>query len=317
MVTSARESFAAFLNEAWAYLSSQEHGAQDERVTVPTVLRVLYSLASAPNDPHTVKDVVSPPRLYEDMIEYVTATVPWRIVMQTAEGPWKDISESRGALVEAYRALTTGEPLPAGDRDTVGTLPASYLHVYPRDAVRGNWRIGINVRPRGMAQAVRVLAPLLDGKSEIAHIKFMGPGGAAKCDSALIYLVKAASHEASRARIVELAQTLDVEPTVARMWEEIAPGIAEAGEPPKTHGLYVSFTAYRCLVVYLAYREYTRRYDEPDLERFQDFLRIVMPLFGLDFDAPHVQAAVPEQLENPESRGYLEGYLALKKAWMS
>ncbi len=40
-----------------------------------------------------------------------------------------------------------------------------------------------------------------------------------------------------------------------------------------------------------------------------------MPLFGLDYDAPHIQNPVPPALADEEYSFYLDAYLALKKAW--
>jgi hypothetical protein len=318
-MVSSSTSFATFLNAAWRLLIGQERGPQAERLSVPQILGRLYSLASLPNDGEAGKAPVAPPAVYSACADYLTNTVPLRTMLQTPRGAWPDLSDWKAQIVEKFRGLAAGQVREPGNEIEAAALkylPVSYLHVYPRQPARSDWRIGINVLPAAVPEAVRLLRPLLDGVPDIDHIKFLGPGLAAKCDSALIYLKKRdATYGALRDRICELARPLPMAPKVARMWNEIAPGIGEAGEPPSDRVLYMSFGQYRCLVTYLTFARMQWVEGPVTFDQFLRRLRDVMPFFGMDFDAPHIQNPLPPEFGMPEGQSLLQTYIALKAAW--
>ncbi len=318
-MVSSSTSFATFLNAAWRLLTGQERGPQAERLSVTQILGRLYDLASVPNDGLELKEPAAPPGLYNTTLDYLTNTQLSRAVLQMPEHGWLDITNRKPQLLNALQQLAAGRaqpPLDAIDKHVLDGLPVDYLHVYPRQQAVGDWRIGINVLPAAIPEAVRLLRPLLEGEPDIDHIKFLGPGSASKCDSALIYLKKRdATYAALRGRICELARPLPKEPKVARMWNEIAPGIGEAGEPPLDRVLYTSFGSYRCLVTYLAFARLQWVEGPVTFDRFLAKLRDVMPFFGMDFDAPHVQNPLPPEFGMPEGQSLLQTYIALKAAW--
>lgn len=321
-MVSSSTSFATFLNAAWRLLIGQERGPQAERLSMPQILRQLYRLASLPNDGVMDKAPVPRPERYTASAELLTNTVPLRTVLQTPQGAWVDLTIRKPQIVEGFRDLAAGRvPQTNNDIDKAALehLPKNYLHVYPLQPAQSDWRIGINVLPAAVPEAVRVLQPLLNGVPDIDHIKFLGPGLAAKCDTALIYLKKREeTYGALRDRICELALPLPKSPKVARMWNEIAPGIGEAGEPPSDRRLYVSFGQYRCIVVYLTFMRQQRMEALEGLMTFDSYLRRlreVMPFFGMDFDAPHVQNPLPPEFGMPEGQSLLQTYSVLKAAW--
>jgi hypothetical protein len=146
-----------------------------------------------------------------------------------------------------------------------------------------NWRIGLNVKPREMAQATTALTPLLNQYGDIDHMKFLGPGTASKSDSVIVYLNRAGGYEGLKQAVLDAVAGIRLEPRVGAMWDEIASGVGVAAEPPMG-----SFTSYRCVVVYLSFLEY-RHAGGHTLDGFRHYLRLTFPMFGLDYDRPHLQ----------------------------
>ncbi|MGH6871268.1 MAG: T3SS effector HopA1 family protein [Rhizomicrobium sp.] len=317
-MVSSRESFEIFLNEAWAYLTLEERG--EKRLPVPLILQTLWQMAVAPNDARAIKAPVPPPGLYEVTRQFLGETIPHRCALQTPDREFIDLTGHVEALAAQLERLATGRPAEAAgetEEKALKFLPTCYLHVFPKAPSAANWRIGINVLPDSMPQAMRQFTQLLFDRDDISQIKLMAPGNAAKCDSVLVYLDRRPeTYEALRDRIVELATPLAVAPTVSRMWEEIAPGIGEAGEPPMEHDLYFNFSGYRCLVLYLAFSTYRYRHRPDSFDGFKKRLASIMKLFGLDFDAPHLQNPLPAELMESSGRSFLRGYLDLKRAWL-
>ncbi|HEY2068070.1 MAG TPA: hypothetical protein VGG48_00825 [Rhizomicrobium sp.] len=316
----SRESFNAFVGQAWQYFLLQESKKPQQQWSRSQVLRQLYAYASAPVGPAGVKNPLTPPALYESMVLYMGATIPYSIKLQKSS-PWLSIPAAmNNAIIADYTKLANGQaPVyqSADERLAVQKLPTGYLHVYPTTPMAGNdWRIALNVEPVSMADAIRLFKPLLGERTDINHIKFLGPGSAGKCDTALVYLKKVEGrYDALRDRIVAIAGQLQLQDAVGGIWNEYAPGIAEASEPPKTLGLYASFTSYRCIVVCLAYIAYRQHAGQKRVfDDYFDLLGQVMALFGLDIEVPYIQEPIPGSLSG-QYKSYLDAYLALKEAW--
>jgi hypothetical protein len=314
------ESFAEFLGGAWLLLTRQERLRPERKLSVPMVLQRLYDMAAAPNDERAgVKDVVSGAALSAAMANYVDPTIGYPIRLQMRPR-WLTLTDKAAKLEVDYQMAARGEqPQFADDieRTAYARMPKGYLHVYPKQpGAKAGWRLGLNVLPVSMPAAMTALVPLLDRFPDIGHIKFLGPGSAVKCDSVIVYLArKDATYPALRDAVCAAAEALQLQPCVGGIWNEYRPGIGEASEPPKEHELYTSFTSYRCLIVYLAYWFYVPVRGAVSFAAFKDYLRALMPLFGLDYDAPHIQNPVPPALTEEGSSFYLDAYLALKKAW--
>jgi hypothetical protein len=312
----SKTSFARFLLRAWNALQAEEAGPPAARKSVPLMLRGLYTMAAAPSA-GPVKTALTPPLLYTAMAQYMTNAAgrfaPLRIRLQ-GQPAW-DVTARLSDLVAYYRAqaASPAPPVENWQKLALAKLPGGYLHVYPATSTAGDWRIALNVVPSDMAKAMGLCRPLLEQPSAINHIKFFGPASASKCDSVLCYLKKDASYDGLRAQFLDIAGQLTLQPCVGGMWQEDArvPGFGEAAEPPKEQGLYTSFTTYRCLVVYLAYKTYT---GGGGYDGFQAHLANVMAQFGLDPNQPHVQLPVPDSLAADYS-SYLQLYLDYKTAW--
>jgi hypothetical protein len=303
---SARDSFDAFVAANYASLDGDDDDALSDAVD----LDALYQWAAEYNPARRPpKQLLAGAPLYAAMSRYVEASVPHRIVMQTGVPPWRDLTDITDTLTVYYDMLAAGLPhVPIVPADR---LPFTYLHVYPDVQADADWRIGLNVVPADMARAMEVLTPLLDRFPDIDHMKFLGPAAAGKADSVIVYLRRdAGRYGALRDAVLAAAAPLTVQARVGAMWNEIANGIGEASEPPAPG---TSFTSYRCLVFYLAYREYRRVAKKPGFGDFRQYLAQVMALFGLDPASPHLQG--PLLRGSPLFPSWWRAFQLLQQAW--
>ncbi|HEY1631800.1 MAG TPA: T3SS effector HopA1 family protein [Rhizomicrobium sp.] len=300
---SSRDSFAAFVEAAYMALNQD-----DAEFSTALDLNGLYNWAADYNPANCPpKNTLAGQPLYAAMSEYVDATIPHKIVMQLG---WRDLTDITDTLTVYYDELAAGRahvPIIPADQ-----LPTTYLHVYPRLQADADWRIGLNIVPADMANAMAALAPLLDEFPDIDHMKFLGPASAGKADSVIVYLRRNAERYAGlREAVLAAAQPLTLQPRVGAIWNEIMPGIGEASEPPPGYGL--SFTSYRCLVVYLAYLKYRESAAERSLADFRVYLAQAMTLFGLDPASPHLQGALAQA--NPNFQTWWQALLVLQEDW--
>jgi hypothetical protein len=302
MITS-RQSFDAFVVAGYKMLPLLGD------VSDAMALNALYDWAADYNPLNRApKQALAGTALYRAMFDYVEATLPHRIVMQTGEGPWRDLTGITDTLALYYGELAQDRPQrPVVPADQ---LVSAYLHVYPDAPAAANWRIGINVEPSATAAAMAALTPLLDAYPDIDHMKFLGPASIEKPDSVIVYLRRTENYAALRQAVLDATAPLAKQARVGAMWNEIADGIGEAAEPPDD-GL--SFTAYRCLVFYLAYRQYHLAAENPAFDDFKLYLAQVMALFGLDPASPHTQG--PLLMGNPLYPSWRAGFDALNRAW--
>jgi len=300
---SSRDSFAAFVEAAYMALNQD-----DAEFSTALDLNGIYNRAADYNPTGCPpKDVLAGQPLYAAMSAYVDATIPHKIVMQLG---WRDLTDVTDTLTVYYDERAAGRahvPIVPADQ-----LPATYLHVYPGAPADADWRIGLNVVPADMARAMAALAPLLDEHPDIDHMKFLGPASTDKADSVIVYLKRNAERYAGlRDAVLAAAAPLTLQPRVGAMWNEIAPGIGEASEPPPGYGL--SFTSYRCLVVYLAYLSYRHAAADRSLADFRLYLAQAMALFGLDPASPHLQGALAAA--NPNFASWWQALVALQEDW--
>jgi hypothetical protein len=317
----AKTSFDAFVLDAWNMLLVEESKDVAARKSVSLILRQLYRSASAPAG---VKDPLTPPELYGAMALYIGNAIPafgapLKMKLQ-GYSAW-DLTARANDVVAYYTAQAAAEtpPVEPWQKLAIDVLPGGYLHVYPgTPAPDPDWRIALNVVPADMAKAMGLCAPLLQEPSAIGHIKFFGPAGGSKCDSVLCYMRKDGGYAGLRAQFLAIARQLTLQDCVGKMWDEDPDvrGFGEAAEPPKELGVYRSFTAYRCLVIYLAFKTFAMPAEEEDsFGKFQDHLAQVMTQFGLDFAQPQLQARpLPASLTGAY-RTYLDLYLQYKKTW--
>jgi hypothetical protein len=304
---SSRDSFDAFVAASYVALSGDD---ADEDFSDAVALDGLYRWAADYNPQQCApKQPLAGAALYAAMEAYVEATRPHRIVMQTGVPPWRDLTDVTDTLTVYYGELAAGRahvPIVPADQ-----LVRTYLHVYPAVQAPADWRIGLNVLPADMAAAMAALTPLLDRFADIDHMKFLGPAAAGKADSVIVYLRRNAERYAGlRDAVLGAAEGLHLQPRVGAMWNEIRDGIGEASEPPLRGA---SFTTYRCLVVYLAYREYRLNTQAPSFDDFKAYLAQVMALFGLDPASPHLQGAL--RRGDPVFASWWRSLSLLQQAW--
>jgi len=280
---SSRESFDAFVSAAWSYFSLP----RVDELSGPHNLNDLYEYASGYNPQNIFpKDRLSGAELYGAMATFVQATIPKRIVLQLGED-WPDLTAEAQALVTYYNAKAAQQG--PGLNPRAEALITRYLHVYPASPANASWRIGLNVTPADMGAAMAALVPLLDEYDSIDHMKFLAPGNASKADSVIIYADRQAlGFDALKQAVVEAVRPLRLQPRVGAIWEEIHPGVGEAAEPPH-EAVGLSFTTYRCIVLYLAYWSYAQSGPVRRFDQFRHYLGEVMEIFGLDPAVPFAQ----------------------------
>ncbi|MGH6871267.1 MAG: T3SS effector HopA1 family protein [Rhizomicrobium sp.] len=309
------ESFREWAIEGFAYLRDSGFGPANLK------LQSLYNNASAFGvGAETPSEPLSGIALYRAMATYIGATIPLRIELQTGPpGSWPDITASAGELRDYYSAqarfleeteLGKAPPEPAVP-EYAHEATTHYLHVLPREArERSDWRIGLNVLPQSIAEAMTALAPLIEKYPAICDIKFQGPASTLKPDSVIVYVSRDADrYDDLQAEILRLAETLKIQPRVGAIWDEIAPGIGLAAEAPPGE----SFLRYRCLVFYLAFLSFEGKLDSGDFALFWEYLRKYAAMFGLDIDRPHLQLPLDRtsqsfQMANRRLRRFSEAW---------
>ncbi len=115
-----------------------------------------------------------------------------------------------------------------------------------------------------------------------------------KPDSVIVYLRNDEAYPEIEAAVLKLAEPLEIQPRVAAIWEEIAPGIGVAAEAP----LGGSFLRYRTLLLLKAFNSYQRAAEAPGAEGFLAYLHDYMLPFGIDTTAPYKQGALLRDTPN-------------------
>jgi hypothetical protein len=80
----------------------------------------------------------------------------------------------------------------------------------------------------------------------------------------------------------------------------------------------VSFTQYRCLVVFLGYTEYRaelrRTGNNPSFQGFTNYLDNVALAFGVNPNSPHTQG--PFRVNDPNFNQWMDGLLMVRQQWL-
>jgi hypothetical protein len=292
LITS-RESYEDFVAAAYDYLTAP----LVNQLSASVVLSTFYRYVASYNPHHApAKNPLGGQALYQSMAGYILATRPHPVVMQ-GDDDWPDITADVRDFANYYTAKGNGNVVPLNPEAEEAT--GTYLHVYPIQPAPANWRIGLNVLPADMAVAMANLTALLNNNDSIDHMKFLSPGNASKADSVIVYCNHDGDdYDQLEQAVLNAAANLNFQQRVAAMWEEIEPGIGLASEPPMGG---VSFSEYRCMIVYLAYRQYRRgvqqRGEEQTFDDFMDYLDGAMWIFGVDSHRPHEQGPLQRQFQ--------------------
>ncbi len=303
------QSYVDFRAACWAYLSGYNamgFGALDHR----RYMRHLYNnIYSAYNHYNAIPKVAMAGNLmYQEMINFIDATnvangSDNRIRIQTgAAWPALDGDAAKNAITAEYQNIING--VPGALTPNAVNATNHYLHVYPnpvRNALVSNWRIGINVPPTEIAAAVAALIPVMQANPDINHIKFAAPTMVGKPDSVIVYMQNnVATYAGILAAVraaVDLAPAFHVVHQFAPMWNELAPGVAVAGEPPRHGG---SFGSYRCVIAYTAYLLTREMYPGAGLTQANFNIEIddMFNQFGMPTPAnPHQQNALAQPFD--------------------
>ena len=299
------QSYQDFVRTAFAYLEDPGPVRLDDALAVHDLYDLYASYDPDPTVPAKVRLVGNP--LYQAMIAFINNANnadPNRIIRVQSDD-WSIMDKA--AALAFYNNPPPGGPALSAQARTALT---SYLHVYPAGTTRrapgsnhlnraqnrrgdNNWRIGINVLPGSIAAAVLALMPIMNANRHIDHIKFSAPGTAGKPDSVIIYMRKrTATYDTIKGAVQAAIPIGNVQAIFSPMWNEFAPGFAEAAEPPKNGG---SFGTYRCILAYLAY---PRHPSTAATLRPSDYLARVDQTFGI-FGIPLVEPHKQEPLVEP------------------
>jgi HopA1 effector protein family len=303
---SSRESFEAFVGAAWSFFGIPKV----DELSGAFNLNDLYVFASNYNPANVPpKDPLSHTDLDAAMATLVQATIPYQIVMQ-GHG-WPELTGEAQALVAYYNARAAQQR--HAPPKFAELLKTTYLHVYPTAPAEGNWRIGFNVRPVDIAAAMAELAPIMNQYDSLDHMKFLCPGSASKADSVIVYADRqVASFDALKHAALQAMRPFRLQPRVGAIWEEIHPGVGEAAEPPQEAD-GTSFTAYRCILAYIAHWKYSRQAQRPNFDEFRHYLGEVFEIFGIDPQAPFLQG--PLRSGNDDFVNWWDAYDTVQAAW--
>lgn len=296
----AAQSYQAFKASCWTYLSGFNGtavGALNHQAHLAHIYNNIYAAYNGHNIVVPAKVALAGNNLYWQMIDILAATyagaipaVPPGIVhpapvvgydspdpavgndirIQTGNH-WPRLhgDAAKDAYINYYYGMIGGlAPVDPGNADRA---TRRYLHIYPnplRNALVPNWRIGFNVPPAEIAEAVRRLVPVMQAQANIGHIKFSAPTMITKPDSVIVYMRRGAAGALDPAYLTTFAAVRDaVLPPLplpapnapaplnlvqqfGPIWEEFVEGGAEAAEPPQGGG---SFGNFRSILAYQAY----------------------------------------------------------------
>ncbi len=309
------QSYGDFRTACWTYLSAYNataFGALNHRRCMKDLYSNVYSAYNHYNA--APKVALAHPPLYQQMINLIDATNTANghdndIKIQTGS-PWPVLhgDAAKAAITAEYQNVIGGTILPAALTANAAAATNHYLHIYPNPvrAVVSNWRIGINVPPGEIAAAVAALIPVMQANPDINHIKFAAPTIVGKPDSVIVYMrnnpVTYAGIEAAVRAAVDLAPAFHVVHQFAPMWNELAPGVAVAAEPPRHGG---SFGNYRCIIAYAAYLLSREMYPGAALNQANFNIEIddMFNQFGMPTPAnPHRQNALAQPFD-PDYEG--------------
>lgn len=291
-------SYQDFVRSAFSYLVNPGPVQPNAGVAVSDLYRRYCYYDSNPNIPAKVRLAGNP--LLLAMINFINnATVNNRNHIIRIQSDNFNVMNQQAVSGEYQN------PPPNMSQQAAAAL-TSYLHIYPYGTQRvqgspnqitrpnnrnfvNNWRIGVNVVPGSIADAVPTLITIMDQYPAIDHIKFAAPTIVNKSDSVIIFLRKEAGPYNTIKGDVELQLAManvGVEPKFAPMWNEFADGYGEAAEAP-TNGF--SFGLFRCILAYLAYPRRPSTAATLSLPDYQARVDQTFETFGIPLFAPHEQ----------------------------
>ncbi|MGO1118206.1 hypothetical protein ACTL6U_05865 [Rhodovibrionaceae bacterium A322] len=320
---SSAESFGDFADSVWNYLNGSF--TSDVQKEIKYLYKHVYSSYNPGQLP--AKTALTSEALITAMGQLIdnsgkhvvrVQSDSWRVMDKT------NLKQSYKARLDYYQNNRQGKrPKIKGQADKARS---SYLHIYPdgstldghhivppqNRAKENNWRLGINVKPADIPQAVKDLCPIVDQYSDIDHFKVSAPGTAGKPDSVIIYMKNASdTYEIIKGAVWDKFKSYDLQKTFSPIWNEIEEGFAEASEPPKGGS---SFGTYRCLLAYLCYWWlYREEKTKPTKDDFLLWLSAVLVSFGIDPDFPHLQEKLTEPPFGKEENKVFFQLMALYK----
>tara|TARA_R110002072_G_scaffold77215_3_gene180391 strand:- start:921 stop:1913 length:993 start_codon:yes stop_codon:yes gene_type:complete len=311
------QSFNDFAAAVWAYLNAN-FDADEVQDNVSHLYGQIYSTYNP--DALPAKSPLTGEKLYTALL--ATISNSGDRVVRVQKDHWSVMDKD--ALNLAYQQRKEGKINPLDDQ--ASRARSSYLHIYPTGtttngnkiipptdrAKDNNWRLGINVKPNNIAQAVLDLCPIMDQHKDIDHFKVSAPGGARKPDSVIIYMKNDPQTYATiRDAVWDKAKDYDLQPSFSPMWNELESGFAEAAEPPVDGG---SFGTYRCLVAYLCYWWLSiEEGTKPTRDDYLLWLTAVLVSFGITPTAPHKQEPLDEPPFGKEENRVFFQVMALYK----
>ncbi|SME91307.1 hypothetical protein SAMN06265365_101392 [Tistlia consotensis] len=294
MTIGSIESFGAFRKAAFDYLTGA--GPLNPQANVAQLYN-RYSTYDPLGLPAKAALVNAP--LYQALVAFIDAAGTRIVRVQSDRWSVLDKATARAAYLQ--RAAGNNVAL----SNQASRARTSYLHVYPTGttnpsanrvqfaegrATDNDWRIGINVKPADIATAAQRLLPLMDGVSQINHMKFTAPGAAGKPDSVIVYLRRDVSYPLIRSAVQGALGGIVLQGSFSPMWNEVADGFAEAAEPPEGGG---SFGNYRSTLAFLAW-DIASDFGSaaPPRGDYYAVLREVFRDFGIPPNAPQEQEPV-------------------------
>ncbi|MEO5336644.1 MAG: T3SS effector HopA1 family protein [Magnetospirillum sp. WYHS-4] len=193
------------------------------------------------------------------------------------------------------------------DPPDVASSASRYMHFRGQGhgVVNTDWRVGINVRPASVADAVAALLPLTLNQANLRSMKFLGPGNAGKLDTVVVYLHRDGNYANLRQAIVDAVTDagLALQNRKPLMWNGVQAGIFEGGEPPAGGG---SFGKYRSKIAMAAYLRARAAAHPVTNIAFSNELDAALTAFGIDPANPWQQ--VPPPGGGAVLRGQLNGF---------
>lgn len=203
----------------------------------------------------------------------------------------------------------------------------AYLHIYAAGGrvENNNWRVGFNILPADIPEAVRLVCPILDANADIGHFKVSAPGTASKPDSLIVYMQNTNATYANIRQALENALGgLRFQETFAPMWNEFALGMAEAAEPPKVSWPLMggghrslSFGRFRCLATAVAF-ETALANDAGGVlgnltqPQFDNRVDQAFPIYGMPLATPHDQGQLALAYNNADNLAYMRAFALYK-----
>ncbi len=302
MTVSSHDTFLLFLAKAWHAMSTMPANNSQDIVAMKRACYDVYAnyvpIGVTPKT--ALADVAGVNGLRAKMTTLVNGCGTRVVAVQ--QGNWPAMDKT--AMLTQY-----AKPVTTALNTDAQNASKRYLHLYPTGstylgrgrftpplghATASDWRIGINIEPSSIADALVALAPVLDAQNDINHIKFLAPGSAVKCDSVIVYMNKTDNYTTVKNAVIGAVTGLDIQDCFSIIWEQPVDGIGEAAEPPTG-----SFGTYRAAIATLSYYIAWQLFNaRPSLDNFLALADAAYGQFGVTFANPHEQGVVTAAIED-------------------